>query len=80
MAPRIELKDHILLGLQMHNTSTGKIYNIVKVYKNWHLGWYLTALLEKNGTYRVCFIENISSHGRSILRTIEQHQEIFEVL
>ena len=57
MASKIELVDHELLGLQMHNTSNGRIYHIKKVYKNWHMGWYLTALLEKNGTHRVCFIE-----------------------
>jgi hypothetical protein len=76
----VKIKGHELLKKQAYNTNNERIYHIVGVHKQWCDGWFLVLSLEKNGTLRQCFIDNISCQNKSILLTINSHREIFEVL
>lgn len=66
------LPNHYLLNARMVDMTTGKGYIVEKVFRQWYHGWFIGAILNHNGSHRVCYIENISCKDSTIIEAISE--------
>jgi hypothetical protein len=74
------LKYHPLKGKQIKNKNTGKVYSIEKVIGQFFRGWYITLLLEQNGSHDQVIWKNVNSKEDWIPEEIQENQEIYEII
>jgi hypothetical protein len=78
---RESLLDHPLIGINFKNKRTEKFYKIEKVYKYWHMGWYISILfVDSKGSHGTAEIENINCFCDIILEHIKRNKDEFEFL
>lgn len=77
-----ELKNHPLIGKKVICLDSEKeYYTVDKVYKQWHLGYYIAlALVDNNRSHRIVYFENINCHEKLILDDIEDNKKIVQFI
>lgn len=79
--PNIDLMYHSLRGKKILDKTTEKLYNIERVVKQYYnYGWYITLVLERNGSHDQVTWENISVKEDWIIEEIQENQEIYEII
>lgn len=76
----VDYEDHDLIGKQLKNQEDGLIYNIDQVSKHWYAGWYVVVLAEESNSHAMLFWENINCHDETILTTIEETKQKYELV
>lgn len=74
------LTDHFLNGKYLRDKETGDKYLIERVYKEWHGGWYIKLLTQKDGSHGVREWESINCFYPLILRRIKENHKDYEVV
>ena len=72
------IADHPLVGKTVVDQTTGKLYVVERVSKEWWYGWFFSALLSTDKSHRTCFIKNISCTDSGILKSIQSFESDFE--
>lgn len=72
--------NHALTNSVLRNKKTGEQWSVVSVREDWLYGRFLVALLERNGSHRTCFVENISSEAVDVLNGLAVFHSEFEVV
>ena len=73
----LELPNHPLVGQTLVDQTTGRTYRVERVKKDWFHGWFLTALLNNDGSHRMCVVETMSCTEPAVLRQLAGYQESF---
>lgn len=76
----IILEYHPLKRKKIKNRITGEMYSIEKVVKQFYNGWYITLLLERNGSHDQLIWENLTSKEDWISEEILENQEMYEII
>jgi hypothetical protein len=76
-AKGVALTSHPLVGRTVVDTSTGKAYMVENVKKDWLQGWFLTALMNENGSHRVCVVDVLKCENPGILSEGHRFQTYF---
>jgi hypothetical protein len=72
-----QLPDHPLVGRTLTDPETGNSYVVESVKKQWLMGWFLLATLNRNGSHLQCVVENHSSISPDALRSHRTFREMF---
>ena len=72
--------DNTLVGRKMRNRVSGEVYNVQKAHKQWHRGWYIVLLLERNKSHGCVMWENLSSDCEVVITSCEKNSQKFEIL
>lgn len=70
---------HALTGKRIVDKTTNKTYVVEQVKKDWLQGWFLTALMECNGSHRVCVVDSLSCADESIQRAANFFNDSFQL-
>lgn len=73
------LPDHPLVGKTLVDTQSNQAYVVERVRQDWLQGWYLTAVLNSNGSHRTAVVAAPSCANPTILRQLELFQDQFRV-
>jgi hypothetical protein len=74
-----EAVDHFLKGKTVLDTASHRAYIVESVQKDWFQGWFLVALLNHNGSHRICVVDSLTCQAPSIQRAHAQFEEGFKV-
>ncbi len=79
-AQRTADEPHSLNGREVVDTRTGERYIVERVYRDWFKGWFVAALLQRNGSHRTCVVDNVACHDESVLSQLADFKTHFQVL
>jgi hypothetical protein len=65
---------------KIYSKENDKIYNVERVYAEWHMGWHVKILAENNKSHVVIYWENINCFSKIILGMIEENRKKFKVI
>ena len=74
------LINHELVGRKIKHIPTGNVYVIEKVHKQWYAGWSISILVQRNGSHKSIFWENINSFHEITLNQIKEAKESYELI
>lgn len=71
------LPGHRLAGASLVERETGHVYRVEKVYQDWYNGWFVTALIERNGSHGTCVVDSISCRDAGMLAALADFERRF---
>lgn len=72
-----QMQNHPLVGRTLTDPETGNEYYVESVKKDWLQGWFLLAMLNRNGSHMQCVVENQSSVSPDAIRSYFKFKEMF---
>lgn len=69
--------DHELVGKFLYDLENQRLYKVVRVKRQWWWGWYISVLIEHNGSHGFIWWENISSSCDVVAKHVEKVRKKF---
>jgi len=74
----IVVKEHELLGKKIFYRN--EIYTVENVYKEFYFGWFYKALVVKNGSHTIFYVDNESCLEETIINKINNFKKEAKVI
>jgi hypothetical protein len=79
---QVEGSEHPLLGMRLQDTETGNTYVVDSVSNCWLDGFYIQMAIREENTksHGLIFWENINSESETVVSSVQETHERYEVL